>query len=557
VNKKQARISIALGAGVMIAAAVAGLFGQNASGKGGQRTGAAREMGGHLPEVRPEERTLVTSERIFNNEATVPPQCYTKTEGRHNPCYTCHQMYDRRGRDRLNQLDDGSLQGGYAFSDEGLENHYTNLFVDRREWLAQIEDDDMREYVEKENYRALAPRLKKSGFQGFIPDLRNYHLGALAFDARGLARDGSGWVALNYKPFPGTFWPTNGSTDDVLVRLPKKFRTSRGKLSEDAYFVNLILVELTMKGVESAPIWAVDEKTLGLDVDGDGTLAEARSVKARTNYVGDASDTPVQFEQFPQGAEIMHSVRYLGLDEKDRTVIPARMKELRYMRKVSALSQDTIESRYAGERKEKNQGNLPHFIYRGDEGFDNKLGWYLKGFIEDYDGELRPQSLEEDLFCMGCHSSIGTTIDSTFSFARKLPGERGFGYIDLKGMSDAPSISETKGEILRYLERVGGGSEFRENEEMRARWFREDGSVDTEKVSRADVYTLITPSARRALDLNKAYTHIVRHQSFIKGRDATWSPARKVFASIDAEIEPLHRDFRFYGWDLRLDFADR
>lgn len=551
-NKKKKKLSLVLASGALLSAFIAALVGQSASGKGSSQA----EIQGLLPEVSPEERTLVTSERIFNNEATVPPQCYTKTEGRHNPCYTCHQMYDRRGRDRLNQLDDGSLQGGYAFSDEGLENHYTNLFVDRRDWLAQIEDDDIQSYVEKENYSKLARRLKDQSFQGFIPDLKDYHLGAKAFDARGLARDGSGWVAIKYKPFPGTFWPTNGSTDDVLVRLPREFRSHNGKLNRDAYFVNLTLIELTIKGVASVPIGAIDEAALGLDIDGDGTLAQAHSVQARLTYVGDASDTQVEFEQFPQGTEIMHSVRYLGLDKKERTIIPARMKELRYMRKVSVLPRDIIESRYAGERKEKNQGNLPHFIYRGDEGFDNKLGWFLKGFIEDYDGELRPQTLEEDLFCMGCHSSIGTTIDSTFSFARKLPGAEGFGYIDLLGMRDAPSIAETKGEILRYLERAGGGSEFRENEEMRARWFREDGTLDSERVSRADVYTLIAPSARRALDLNKAYTHIVRHQSFIKGRDATWIPAKNVFASIDAEIAPLHREFRHYGWDLRLTWTE-
>lgn len=156
---------------------------------------------------------------------------------------------------------------------------------------------------------------------------------------------------------------------------------------------------------------------------------------------------------------------------------------------------------------------------------------------------------------MGCHSSIGTTIDSTFSFARKLPGEQGFGYIDLAGMNDAPSITETRGEILRYLERAGGGSEFRENEEMRQRWFREDGSVDEEKVKRADVYTLITPSPRRALDLNKAYTHIVRHQSFIQGRDATWTPVKNVFSSIDEEVAPLQPEHRHYGWDLRLGWS--
>lgn len=551
-KKKQKKIATVLALCGVLTALVGVIIGQTAAGKGGHSAGR-REL---LPEVHVEFRTPVSNERIFNNEATVPPQCYTKTEGRHNPCYTCHQMYDRRGRDRLNQLDDGSLQGGYAFSDEGLTNHYTNLFIDRTHWLEAIDDDDIQTYVTTENYSKLASRLKARSYAGFIPDLKNYHHGAKAFDARGLALDKSGWVAIKYKPFPGTFWPTNGSTDDVLVRLPAKFRSHKGKPNPDIYFINLTLIELTIKGISEAPIWPIDEAALGLDIDGDGALTLARSVATQATYLGDASDTKVEFEQFPQGTELMHSVRYLGLDEHGRTVVPARMKELRYMRKVGVLSRDTIESRYAGERKEKSQGNLPHFIYRGDEGFDNKLGWHLKGFIEDYDGELRPQSLEEGLFCMGCHSSIGTTIDSTFSFARKLPGENGFGYIDLLGMSDAPSIAETKGEILRYLERAGGGSEFRENDEMRERWFREDGTVDAEKIKRADVYTLVTPSARRALDLNKAYTHIVRHQSFINGRDATWTPAKNVFASIDTEIAPLHRDFRHYGWDLRLNWAE-
>src|SRR5690606_35647612 len=151
--------------------------------------------------------------------------------------------------------------------------------------------------------------------------------------------------------------------------------------------------------------------------------------------------------------------------------------------------------------------------------FDNALGWYLSGFIEDYEGELRPQTYEEGMFCMGCHTSIGTTLDSTFSFARKVPGGQGFRYIDLVGMPDAPSRGEPDtGEILAYLKRAGGGSEFRENDEMRERWFREDGSVDEAKVREADVYTLLAPSRRRALNLNKAYLHIVRHQSYRLGR---------------------------------------
>src|SRR5690606_16257761 len=93
-----------------------------------------------LPEVAPQQRVIVTSERITNPEAPVPPQCYTRTDGRHNPCYTCHQMYDRSAdaEPRMNELDDGGLQGGYLFSEEGLTNHWSNLFVDRQDWLADI-----------------------------------------------------------------------------------------------------------------------------------------------------------------------------------------------------------------------------------------------------------------------------------------------------------------------------------------------------------------------------------------------------------------------------------
>jgi hypothetical protein len=70
-----------------------------------------------------------------------------------------------------------------------------------------------------------------------------------------------------------------------------------------------------------------------------------------------------------------------------------------------------------------------------------------------------------------------------------------------------------------------------------------------------DVYTLVTPSTRRALDLNKAYVHIVRHQSFIHGRDATWKPAQNVLMVADNDAEPLQGEHRHFGWELRLDWS--
>lgn len=108
---------------------------------------------------------------------------------------------------------------------------------------------------------------------------------------------------------------------------------------------------------------------------------------------------------------------------------------------------------------------------------------------------------------------------------------------------------------MHYLQRAGGGSEFRENPEMLSRWFTENGNVDAEKVKAADVYTLIAPSRERAMQLNKAYTHIVRHQSYIYGRDATWLSANNVFETIDESEPPLAPEFRFYNWDIRLDWS--
>src|SRR5690606_2189777 len=126
---------------------------------------------------------------------------------------------------------------------------------------------------------------------------------------------------------------------------------------------------------------------------------------------------------------------------------------------------------------------------------------------------------EENLACMGCHSSLGSTIDNTFSFARKVDGAAGWGYIDLRGMPDAPNRGESRGEIATYLERAGGGSELRNNAEMEERWFTEGRPDPTKLAAAKDVYDLITPSPRRALELNKAYRVIVEDQDFIYGRD--------------------------------------
>jgi hypothetical protein len=234
------------------------------------------------------------------------------------------------------------------------------------------------------------------------------------------------------------------------------------------------------------------------------------------------------------------------------------MKEVRYMRKWRAYAKPMYARRYQLEAFEKEAGNLPGYQNVGDHGLDNGNGWAIQGFIEDRQGQLRASTYEENLFCMGCHNSIGTTIDKTFSFPRKMEGAEGWGYINLKGMPDAPSRGEQRGEIATYLERVGGGSEFRHNTEMLARWFKPDGTLNREKVERAaDVYELITPSPERALLLNKAYRTIVEDQDFIYGRDASVTPPRNVYEWVDNETTPTLPESRTFKWDILLDWPDR
>ena len=222
---------------------------------------------------------------------------------------------------------------------------------------------------------------------------------------------------------------------------------------------------------------------------------------------------------------------------------------------ISAIL-ETRKSLSKQERKEKLDEQLPSFIRVKDRGFNNKFGWLIQGYIEDYNGELRPQSYEETSFCMGCHSAIGTTIDQTFAFPRKVTGKAGWGYINLKGMKDSPSKGQQEGEILQYLQVNGGGNEFRENTEMFKKWYKSDGTVNKEKVKNADVFQLITPSKQRAYDLNKAYTQIVRTQSYIHGRDANISPAINVHKTIDESVAPLKAEYRLDGWDIRLDWSN-
>ncbi len=502
---------------------------------------------------------------VHNAEAPITSQCYTRTEGRYNPCYTCHQSYPHGSRP--NAMNDGYLQGEYAFSEVGMTNHWGNLFVDRRDAVAAIPDEAVVEYIHEDNYAPFrrAYQAGEVDWDGHFPVIEGLASGADAFDDQGFAKDGSGWVAFNYKPLPSTFWPTNGSTDDVMIRLAKPFRMTRGcsgggtKASRDVYLANLSLVEMAIKGLDRIDTPPIDETAVCADLDGDGNDAGvATAIQWRDHFVGGAHEVATARQLYPAGTEFLHTVRYVGVNEEGAIYNAPRMKEVRYMRKHRFYDSAALRSRYGNEHQEKIDGNLPRYHPMEGGGLNNGFGWQVLGFIEDREGGLRPQSHEEQKFCMGCHTTIGATIDQTFAFGRKVTGSAGWGYIDTRGMADVPSVSGDEGEILHYLRLVGGGDEFRENEEMRARWVDDDGNVLVDKVRAADVHELITPSRERALKLNKAYWLITRAQSFVHGRDATVAPAENVYREIPPDVPPLEPEHRYFGdraWDMRLDWS--
>jgi hypothetical protein len=334
------------------------------------------------------------------------------------------------------------------------------------------------------------------------------------------------------------------------------FRTDAGgRPSKDIYRANLAILEARIKGLDSIDCLPVNEIATSVDLDNDGELGTARRINRLESWVGAAAGSFIDTHLYPQGTEFLHTVRYVGIDEDGGIGVSTRMKEVRYLRKSRIYPKPVYARRYQEESFEKEAGNLPGYIGLGQLGLDNGSGWAVQGFIENAGGRLRALTYEENFACMGCHNSIGSTIDKTFSFPRKVDGASGWGYINLKGMPDAPSRGETTGEIATYLSRVGGGSEFRNNEEMFKRWFTSSGRLDHVKLKLAkDVYDLITPSRERALALNKAYRCIVEDQDFIYGTDASITSPGNVYDKIDNDETPTLPENRIHRYNLLLDW---
>jgi hypothetical protein len=284
-----------------------------------------------------------------NFEAGVPPQCYTKSDGVANPCWACHV-----GAQGLNFQNDWPLQEEHAFSDATLTNHWRNLYIDHSAATAAISDAAMIEYIRTDNYTPLRAALEGvSDYPGYIPDL-DFTQG---FDEEGFAVDGSGWRAIRYKPFLGTFWPTNGSTDDVFVRLPTIFRTDvNGQPSRELYKINLAIVEAAIATDPSQrtahserEVEPINELIAAIDLDGDGQLREQTTwIRGLpTHYAGAANQTPVMRYAYSKHIEFLHTVRYLDMDNP--ALLSTRMKEVRYSRKTIMLDRWTLSRVYERE----------------------------------------------------------------------------------------------------------------------------------------------------------------------------------------------------------------
>ncbi|MDD2886951.1 MAG: hypothetical protein PHY66_04040 [Aliarcobacter sp.] len=517
-------------------------------------------------------RDLTSTDVINEKSAYISPQCYTKTQDEnqnvYNPCFTCHI-----NSVEPNYVNDWDLQESYAFSENSYKNPFTNSFKDRTTLVSAINDTQILEYINQDNYKdkdrniILNTKLKydlpsqwdfnfdgvKDGvWSGYVPDCY------FNFDDEGFDLDNSGnytgWRAFSYTPFLGTFWPTNGSTDDVLIRLPKSMmQDSNGNFSKEVYKINLAIVESMIKKEDITLGFEVDESKYGVDLNHNNMIDKTSKIvyqwskpDASTNYpkviyynyyVGlaksklETNELNISPGLYPNGTEFLHSVRYIGIkDDKSGIKLANRMKELRYAKKTTWNNYAQLSNAALSEVKEKDTFPDRLRIIKGniESGLSTGLGWNYQGFIEDASGNLRPQSYEETLSCIGCHSGIGATTDSTFAFPRKFDSADSWYHWskkDLTGTKDR-ILSNGKGEIAFYLEQNKAGDEFRGNDEIKSKFFDSNKNLIKSEVDKIanDISYLIFPSVNRAMKLNKAYKVIVDEQSYIYGKDAHEKP---------------------------------
>jgi hypothetical protein len=444
----------------------------------------------------------VSSLTFTNPHPHIPAQCYIETSnGTQNACQFCHTngLYDIKLGNNLPQAGAearlGNLQLDYSFAPFNQQaplatvNRWENSLAPEKllaalTLLGQTPAQwDMRSYVRQDNWSAafaqrpgdpkhwdgqsdtpfrlfpaLAPDDLPAKADGFV---------RTASEKRGFFQDGqgwnTGWRAVNFMPY-GIFSPMTGSVSGIYIRLPAAFmRTEAGEFSLDIYQRNLDRVERAVQ----------DRLT-----PEDGAF-----------YLGSAKTVPLLRGEYPVGTEFAHPLHYVDVaaDGSNSAIsrFPGtraqRVKEIRYMYKWKEFHHQDFRP---GDKEE----GLPVYGNSAQGWVDNGVGWYLAGFIEDKNGMLRPQNIEEMTQCIGCHSGVfnseagnsftsgtGNTVDSTWAMPRKFPAAAGWGEMNYLGykakagfspdetpgraaMGDPLNRYANKGELRYFLDNVVGAS---------------------------------------------------------------------------------------------------
>ena len=204
-------------------------------------------------------------------------------------------------------------------------------------------------------------------------------------DPQGFVRDEqngyTGWRAVNFFPY-AIFTPLSGSVSGIYLRLPVSFMNSGGAFDLATYRKNLELLELNVKN---------------------------RLSPETNRYAGDAGTITIKPGFYPVGTEFAHPLHYVDLladgdvgavvdgisgQQGDDYEFPGsrskRIKEIRYLYKwknvgLADISDEAMETK----------STYPWLVGRKDQGWiDNKMGWILAAYIENRNGDLRPQTTE-------------------------------------------------------------------------------------------------------------------------------------------------------------------
>jgi len=406
------------------------------------------EKGESPPEFR--RKAKADYKPSFNEDPAIPVQCWVETGyGTQNACKYCHTNYlaEIQHGNALPLAEDQVL---YSFPSPNLNRVNWHNIIHPENILMRLEEENLAvpragdpenlTYVRSDNWRTAyhkARTNKDETWNNLINASSDSHLFPALnpddlFPAEGEDKtDGgqhgfidesgfvwncecqiTGWRAVNFFPY-AIFTPLTGSVSGIYIRLPEEFRTVDGKVDLEIYKSNLALLEKNIKNL------VIDSP----------------------HYYGDAQGVAVRKGFYPVGTEFAHPLHYvdlnadgekgLRLDGLNRNDEPdyefpgtrsKRVKEIRYMYKWKDVGLDDI-----GEDEEE----AVSVIGNKTRGWiDNTAGWILAAYIENREGDLRPQTTEELMQCLGCHSSVGNTVDAVWSFQRKLPGELGWREMD-------------------------------------------------------------------------------------------------------------------------------